>query len=83
MAFSYAYDWLYDAWNTTERNAIRHSMVELGLKKGLEAHENHAWFLSVKGNWNCKFLCGRFRFSLECAEPTGYWRNSQALQMER
>ena len=31
------------------------SIVDLGLKKGLEAHEENAWFLSVKGNWNCKY----------------------------
>ena len=29
------------------------SMINLGLKKGLEAHESGAWFLGVKGNWNC------------------------------
>lgn len=28
-------------------------MISLGLQKGLEAHQNNAWFLSAKGNWNC------------------------------
>jgi len=54
IAFSFAYDWLYDAWNEVERDAIKWSIIDLGLKKGLEAHEQNAWFLSVKGNWNCK-----------------------------
>lgn len=54
IAFSFAYDWLYDAWNEVERDAIMWSIIDLGLKKGLEAHEQNAWFLSVKGNWNCK-----------------------------
>ena len=52
-AFAYAYDWLYHAWNETQRDAIMWSIISLGLKKGLEAYETNMWFLSVKGNWNC------------------------------
>lgn len=53
IAFAIAYDWLYDAWNPTQRDAIMWSIVTLGLKKGIEAYEINAWFLSVSGNWNC------------------------------
>jgi hypothetical protein len=53
VAFAFAYDWLYDAWGPEERTAIMWTMLDLGLKKGLEAHESSAWFLGVKGNWNC------------------------------
>ncbi|KAK3372915.1 hypothetical protein B0T24DRAFT_649069 [Lasiosphaeria ovina] len=53
VAFAYAYDWLYDAWSLEERTAIMWSMINLGLKKGLEAHESGARFLGVEGNWNC------------------------------
>lgn len=69
VAFSYAYDWLYNAWNTTERKVIRQSIIDLGLKKGLKAHESRAWFLSVNGNWNCK-----------CAfVPTFFWKELTCL----
>jgi hypothetical protein len=53
-AFSYAYDWLYDAWTPQQRESIMLSIISLGLKKGLEAHDSNAWFLSVRGNWNFK-----------------------------
>jgi len=29
------------------------TMLDLGLKKGLEAYQSSAWFLRVKSNWNC------------------------------
>jgi hypothetical protein len=54
VAFALAYDWLYDAWNVTERESIMWSIIILGLSKGLEAYNENAWFLSVKGNWNCQ-----------------------------
>jgi hypothetical protein len=54
VAFSYAYDWLYDAWSEEQRQAILWSIITLGLVKGLEAYKSNAWFLSVRGNWNCE-----------------------------
>ncbi|KAK4189080.1 hypothetical protein QBC35DRAFT_462401 [Podospora australis] len=53
VAFAIAYDWLYDAWSTAEREAIKWSIINLGLTKGLEAHDTNAWFLMAVGNWNC------------------------------
>ena len=53
MAFSYAYDWLYEAWTPAERDAIMWTMITLGLAKAVEAYDSAAWFLSVRGNWNC------------------------------
>lgn len=35
LAFSYGYDWFYDAWNTTQRTLIREAIVNLALLPGL------------------------------------------------
>lgn len=53
VAFSYAYDWLYDAWTEQQRTAIMWSIIELGLQKGLQAYSTNMWFLTTNGNWNC------------------------------
>ena len=55
VAFSYAYDWMYDAWTDTQRDAIMWSIITLGLDKGMDAYTQDSWFLSVHGNWNCEF----------------------------
>ncbi|OBZ79527.1 hypothetical protein A0H81_01229 [Grifola frondosa] len=55
-AFGYAYDWLYDAWNDTQREQIRTSMVFYGLETGLNAFSNSTtgwWADNIEGNWNC------------------------------
>ena len=52
-AFAIAYDWLYDAWTDTQRDAIMWTMLTYGIAKGNEAYDNSAWFLSTNGNWNC------------------------------
>lgn len=54
VAFAYAYDWLYDAWTPSQREAIMWSIIRLGLEKARESFDNNEWFLAVKGNWNCK-----------------------------
>lgn len=56
VAFAIAYDWLFDAWSVPERQAILFSIANLGLKHAATAYEQEAWFLKVRGNWNCK-LC--------------------------
>ncbi|KAH8821971.1 hypothetical protein F5884DRAFT_746259 [Xylogone sp. PMI_703] len=58
IAFAYAYDWLYNAWNTTQRDAIMWSIISLGLQKGIDAYDADMWFLSVNGNWNCEGFPG-------------------------
>ncbi|GAA5920603.1 hypothetical protein JCM6882_003417, partial [Rhodosporidiobolus microsporus] len=53
-AFAYAYDWLYDAWTEEQRTAIMWSIINLGLRKGLEQQSSGGdWWASVYGNWNC------------------------------
>ncbi|KAK0659472.1 chondroitin AC/alginate lyase [Cercophora samala] len=64
VAFGIAYDWLYDAWTAEEREGIRWSIVDLGLKKGLESFERGDWFLGVTGNWNCVTVGGMIVGSL-------------------
>lgn len=54
VAFSFAYDWLFDAWTFQQRKAIMWSMISLGLEKALKAYDDDVWFLHVKSNWNCE-----------------------------
>jgi hypothetical protein len=73
VAFAYAYDWLYDAWNQTQRDAIMWSIIELGLEKGVAAYSSNAWFLTTNGNWNCVTNGGMIVGSLAIyhEDPTG------------
>lgn len=58
-AFAYGYDWMYDAWTPEQSNAIMWSIINLGLRWGLEsytdsdAHSSYGWWQSTNGNWNC------------------------------
>jgi len=56
-AFAYAYDWMYDAWNQTQRDAIMWSILNLGLSYGLNSYTNtnsgYSWWQTTNGNWNC------------------------------
>ncbi|KAK2056644.1 hypothetical protein LY76DRAFT_517984 [Colletotrichum caudatum] len=76
VAFSYAYDWLYDVWSVEERNALMWSIVSLGLSKALEAYERHEWFLSTRSNWNCVTNGGMIIGALAVyhKDPTGVAR---------
>ncbi|KAK3986376.1 chondroitin AC/alginate lyase [Cladorrhinum sp. PSN332] len=73
VGFAVAYDWLYDAWSVKEREAIMWSIIDLGLRKGVEAFEREEWFLSVKGNWNCVTTGGMIVGALAILneDPTG------------
>lgn len=53
IAFAFAYDWLHDAWTSSERDYIMSSIIKFGLEKGASAYDRDEWFLSVNGNWNC------------------------------
>lgn len=53
LAFAVAYDWLYDQWTPDQREAIKWSIITLGLEKGLSAYDETAFWVSVNGNWNC------------------------------
>jgi len=56
-AFAYAYDWMYDAWTADQRNAIMWSILNLGLRYGLNSYTNtnsgYSWWQTTNGNWNC------------------------------
>ena len=56
-AFAIAYDWMFDAWTETQRDAIRWSIINLGLRYGVMAYDGtgsrYGWWTSVNGNWNC------------------------------
>lgn len=58
VVFGIVYDWFYDVWIVEEREGIRWSVVDLGLRKGLESFERKEWFLGVMGNWNCVIVGG-------------------------
>ncbi|KAI5475736.1 heparinase II/III family protein [Pseudohyphozyma bogoriensis] len=59
-AFAIAYDWMYDAWNVTQREAIMWTIINLGLEYGYNAlndpygaGEDYSWWRIEAGNWNC------------------------------
>ncbi|KAK0702152.1 hypothetical protein B0H67DRAFT_676190 [Lasiosphaeris hirsuta] len=41
VAFSYAYDWLYDAWSAAQGDALMWSIIDLGLRKGQASYERN------------------------------------------
>ena len=51
-AFAIGYDWLYYHLSDAERMVIKKALVEKGLKSGLAAYEENAWWVSVHHNWN-------------------------------
>lgn len=72
IAFSFAYDWLHEAWTSSERDYIMSSMIKFGLEKGIDAYDLDEWFLSVNGNWNCmlRFFSPKFHFVLRVVGVT-------------
>ncbi|KAL8292314.1 hypothetical protein RQP46_001780 [Phenoliferia psychrophenolica] len=60
-AFAFAYDWMFDYWTDTQKEAIRGSIVSLGLQYGYNVYANSSgagadyswWSNNVRGNWNC------------------------------
>lgn len=56
-AFAIAYDWMFDAWTETQRQAIMWSILNLGLQYGVNAYDDtgssYGWWTGVNGNWNC------------------------------
>lgn len=58
-AFAIGYDWVYDAWSPKQREALRWSIITLGLKPGQAAYAGDAstgWWTQASngfGNWNC------------------------------
>ena len=46
------YDWLYSFLSPEDRAAVREAIVGKGLKEGLRAYENRAWWTETPINWN-------------------------------
>lgn len=51
-AFATAYDWLYDQWSDEQKRIIREAIIEKGLKPGINAYRNNAWWTRNHNNWN-------------------------------
>lgn len=51
-AAAIGYDWLYDYLSPEDRATIRRAIVENGIKAGLEAYAQHAWWTRTEFNWN-------------------------------
>jgi len=56
-AFGIAYDWMYDYWNTDQKNIIKSAIIEKGLCRAMMAYEgvavqNHSWWIRSEHNWN-------------------------------
>ncbi|PWN19472.1 hypothetical protein BCV69DRAFT_272086 [Microstroma glucosiphilum] len=56
-AFAIGYDWLYDAWKPSQREAIMWTIITFGLNQGVDYYKTGAaWWsetLNGNGNWNC------------------------------
>ncbi|MCU6707934.1 DNRLRE domain-containing protein [Paenibacillus sp. J5C_2022] len=50
-AFAIGYDWFYDYWSETRKEAIRHAIATMGLMPGLQQYES-AWWPNAVSNWN-------------------------------
>ncbi|HLY63368.1 MAG TPA: heparinase II/III family protein [Terriglobia bacterium] len=51
-AAAIGYDWLYDYLSPEDRATIRRAIVENGIKAGLEAYAQKAWWTKTEFNWN-------------------------------
>ncbi|HEV2350111.1 MAG TPA: heparinase II/III family protein [Terriglobia bacterium] len=51
-AAAIGYDWLYDDLSPQDRSTIRHAIVENGIKAGLDAYAQRAWWTRTEFNWN-------------------------------
>lgn len=50
---------MYDAWTAEQRQAIMWSIINLGLRFGVNVYtqaagaSGYSWWTAVDGNWNC------------------------------
>jgi hypothetical protein len=51
-AFGIAYDWLHPVSSGEELSFIRRALIEKGLKPGLQAYADKAWWMEHRFNWN-------------------------------
>lgn len=57
-AYGIAYDWLYDMWSDDQKSQIMFTLLEYGLKPGVQAYTDPTvytgwWKTNTTGNWNC------------------------------
>ncbi|KAH9942931.1 chondroitin AC/alginate lyase [Amylocystis lapponica] len=58
-AYAIAYDWMYDAWNQTQKADIMWTMITYGIQPGITGFSNSNqqywgwWTSATEGNWNC------------------------------
>jgi len=51
-AFGIAYDWLLPSTSREETAFIRNALIDKGLRVGLQAYSDKAWWLEHRFNWN-------------------------------
>lgn len=51
-AIAVGYDWLYDTMDSKDREDICQSIIQLGLKPGLESFKKGHWWTKTGNNWN-------------------------------
>lgn len=74
-AFAIGYDWLYDFWTPQQRQTLRNSMLEKGIKLANDIHNKNTWWARAHHNWNqvCNGGIGMGALALldEAPEPCG------------
>ncbi len=51
-AFGIAYDWLHPSTSGEDTSFIRSALIDKGLRAGLQAYSDKAWWLEHRFNWN-------------------------------
>ena len=51
-AFGIAYDWLRPSTSPEETSYIRNALIDKGLRAGLKAYSDKAWWMEHRFNWN-------------------------------
>lgn len=51
-AVGIGYDWLYDTLGDEARRTIVQSLIEKGLKPGLDVYDENGWWVTSEHNWN-------------------------------
>ncbi len=70
-AFAIGYDWLYDYWKPEQRDLLRASMVEKGIKLANDIQSKNTWWAKAHHNWNqvCNGGIGMGALALADVEP--------------
>lgn len=70
-AFAIGYDWLYDYWKPEQRDLLRASMVEKGIKLANDIQSKNTWWARAHHNWNqvCNGGIGLGALALADVEP--------------